>query len=356
MSPEIASSLLRWYSREMTSLPWRDDPRPYRVWVGEVMSQQTTLGVAVPRFERFVREIPDVATLASCPEARLRRLWSGLGYYARARSLRLGAQVVIRDMKGRLPTSRDGWLAIPGCGPCTSAMLASICHDEHVPAVDGNVVRVWTRLTSTTADPRTAAVRNRMQADLASRIRRVKKPGDFNQALMQLGQQICTRSLPACSSCPLETHCEALAAGTVDRCPAPRPRRASVPLSVTVLVVRDLTRNALLVGERTTGLLRLTTGFALQIAGSEVDTRLPISRLLGRPFSHSITRYRIDARAGLVDLPSRHPRSSTLIGRSLGLRSASWVPVHLARAAVASALDIKALDALSAFFSSAMGH
>ncbi|MBW2261197.1 MAG: A/G-specific adenine glycosylase [Deltaproteobacteria bacterium] len=350
----VGRNLLRWYRRTRKPLPWRDDPAPYRVWVGEVMSQQTTLGVVVPRFERFVQELPDVRALAGCREARLGRLWAGLGYYARARNLRKGAQLVVRERSGLLPETYEGWLAIPGCGPYTAAMIASVCFGAREAAVDGNVVRVASRLLSLEEGVWDGGGRRRIERFAGELMERTSSPGDLNQAVMELGQEICAKKGPTCGACPVRTSCLALARGVVDRCPPPRPRRRPVDRAVTVVVVRHPASGRVLVGTRREGFLASTVGFALIDTKAEKKMLERIASLAaveperpGRPFKHTITHHRIAARVLVLDIGGRAPARARL-AEALGLDSADWVPWAHARSAVASALDGKALGQIRA--------
>ena len=346
----VGGSLLRWYRRARKSLPWRDDPSPYRVWVGEVMSQQTTLGVVVPRFERFVTELPDVSALASSRESRLRRLWAGLGYYARARNLHGGARLVVRERNGLLPETYGGWLAIPGCGPYTAAMISSMCFGERVAAVDGNVVRVASRLLCLEEGVWDSEGRGRIERLAGELIGRTSSPGDLNQAVMELGQEICTRSGPRCGACPVRASCIALERGVVDRCPPPRPSRRPVDRALTVLVIRHAPGGRILVGTRREGFLASTVGFAIVDSAAECRVIERVGGLVpvgvqrpGRPFRHTITHHRITASVVVLDITARAPARERL-GAALGLERARWVGLDGAESALASAMDLRALE------------
>lgn len=338
MPPSWTGPLGRWYRLHRESLPWRDHPTPYRVWVGEVMSQQTRLAVAVPRFLQFVDRLPDVQALASCPEGVLRGLWSGLGYYARARNLVRGARHVVHHLGGELPRNREGWIEIPGCGPYTSAMVASICHGEAVPAVDGNVVRVWSRLTATHEDVRFGPGARDMHRDLESRIRRVRSPGDFNQALMELGQKICTPRSPSCQACPVRGSCRALSEDVVHLCPVPRTRRPPRDVQLMVTIPVDPTGDRILVGRRDgSPFLDGTVGFGLRTGSS------PGAAPGGATFCHTITHHRILATVAQVTSPT-DGRATRALASRLGLEDPAWIPLRGAGGRLATALDRKALD------------
>jgi A/G-specific adenine glycosylase len=322
--------------------------------VGEVMSQQTTLGVVVPRFERFVQELPDVAALARCREARLRGLWAGLGYYARARNLQRGARLVVRERDGRLPETYLGWLAVPGVGPYTAAMIASMCLGARRAAVDGNVVRVASRLLALDQGVWDSEGRSRIDRFADTLMQRTSSPGDLNQAVMELGQEVCTKTSPTCERCPVRTSCLALARGIVDRCPPPRPRRRPVDRAVTVVVVRHPASGRLLVGRRREGFLSSTVGFAIMDAGEEKRLLERISSIgavdVHRPggtFGHTITHHRITARVLVLDVTGRRP-AATRLAAVLGLDRAGWVAGNESSTALASAMDAKALGRIRA--------
>ncbi|MDD5307358.1 MAG: A/G-specific adenine glycosylase [Deltaproteobacteria bacterium] len=353
----LVRDLLAWYSAHKRPLPWRDAPAPYRVWVGEVMSQQTTLKVAVPRFEIFVARLPDAAALAACPEDVLRRLWAGLGYYARARNLQKGARYVTDDLAGALPGTCAGWLDVPGCGPYTAAMVASMCFGERVPAVDGNVVRVASRLLGMAEGVWTKDGQARIREFAAERVRLSDAPGDFNQALMELGATVCRKARPACGSCPIASACRAREDGAADRIPQPRPRKAGVDTRVVCVVL--LARGRVALARRERGFLSGTVGFPVVTEGSreardllDILGRIPGARIRAAQgaFRHTITHHRIHGSILVALLPARgSPRVvEAELGRALGVSDFSWSNRAGVRDALGAALDRKALDLLEA--------
>ena len=186
----IAPALLDWFRRNRRSLPFRDDPTPYHIWVSEIMLQQTRVAAALPYYERFVRELPDIPALAACPPERLDKLWEGLGYYRRVHSMQKTAQLVCRQYGGLLPASYDALLALPGIGPYTAGAIASIGFGLAVPAVDGNVLRVFARLYNDGGSITEPAVKKRFTARVMEH-QPPDAPGDYNQALMELGALVC---------------------------------------------------------------------------------------------------------------------------------------------------------------------
>jgi A/G-specific adenine glycosylase len=235
----IAERLLPWYDHHRRVLPWRalpgETPNPYRVWLSEIMLQQTTVAAAGPYFQRFLARFPTVAALASAPVEDVMHAWSGLGYYARARNLHKAAQVVVAEHGGRFPDTEEALLGLPGIGPYTAAAIAAIAFDRCAAAVDGNAERVIARLFAI-VEPMPAAKK-------AIRARALTivpdaRPGDFAQALMDLGSGICTPTAPKCILCPLTEVCAARGLGIAEQLPAraakaERPTRRGIAFWIT---------------------------------------------------------------------------------------------------------------------------
>ncbi len=233
---EIAEPLLRWFKSEKRALPWREESTPYRVWVSEIMLQQTRVEAVKPYFERFVAALPDVHALAHADEDTLMKLWEGLGYYSRARHLQDAARLICRDHGGTVPAHFDDLLALPGVGRYTAGAVASIAFGERRPAVDGNVLRVIMRLLACPADILKERTKRAVEEALLARL--PENAGDFNQALMELGALICLpRSAARCSVCPLERLCLAKEAGLQAELPQKPPpkRRRTEKLTIFLL-------------------------------------------------------------------------------------------------------------------------
>ncbi|MBI3014235.1 MAG: A/G-specific adenine glycosylase, partial [Candidatus Tectomicrobia bacterium] len=220
---KLRTALLKWFSCSHRDLPWRRTSDPYRIWIAETMLQQTRIPTALPYYERFVARFPDVAALARAPEQEVLRLWSGLGYYSRARNLHRAAQTVVEEHQGRMPDSYEAILRLPGIGRYTAGAVLSIAFGLPYPVVDGNVSRVLTRLFRISGDPKCARVSRRLW-EKARELLSEKRPGDFNQALMEIGSLICTPTKPRCNSCPLEPWCEARRHGEQEDYPQTAPR------------------------------------------------------------------------------------------------------------------------------------
>jgi A/G-specific adenine glycosylase len=230
----IRTALLGWYDRSRRDLPWRRTRDPYRIWVAEVMLQQTTVRTATPYYEAFLKRFPTLQALAEEPEEEVLAAWSGLGYYHRARNLHRGAQHVAERHGGRFPRTLEAALAVPGVGLYTASAILSIAHGQALPVVDGNVRRVLARLLALRGPEfrRDGPYYNRAE-ELLDR----ERPGDWNQALMELGATVCTPRQPGCAACPLRSHCRGRALGVVHELPEGRARRAPVDLKVAAALV-----------------------------------------------------------------------------------------------------------------------
>jgi len=226
----LVDRLLGWFRGNARSLPWRAEPRdPYRVLVSELMLQQTQVDRVVPRFEAFVAEFPDLRTLAAASEDDVLAVWSGLGYYRRARLLQQLARRLASG-SGELPATAAELRELPGVGPYTAAAVASLAFGEKVPVLDGNVLRVASRVLAFAGDPRSAAGRVTLLGWLRPLVEH-GPPGRVNEALMELGATVCRPTAPLCSACPLSASCRAYAEGRSESYPPARPRRESVALT-----------------------------------------------------------------------------------------------------------------------------
>ncbi len=218
-----AASLLAWFDRHRRDLPWRRDTDPYRIWVSEIMLQQTRVEVVVPYFERFLARFPTLETLAAADEVEVLALWSGLGYYRRGRQLLAAARQVVAT--GGFPRTVDGLRALPGIGEYTAAAVASMAFGVPAAVLDGNVERVLCRYLADGGDPKARATRERLR-QAAEGLLVAARPGDSNQALMELGATLCLPRRPHCLLCPLAEGCAARRRGEMESYPRPKPRRA----------------------------------------------------------------------------------------------------------------------------------
>lgn len=234
----IVEPLLNWYREHKRTLPWREDPVPYHVWISEIMLQQTRVEAVKEYYRRFLEELPDVASLAKVQEERLLKLWEGLGYYNRARNLKKAAVMIMETYQGSMPGDYDELLKLPGIGTYTAGAVASIAFGRDVPAVDGNVLRVITRVTGDISDISDDRVKKRIAGEL-QRILPAGQSGTFNQALMDLGAMICIpNGQPKCNQCPWEELCVARREGLIERVPYKPPKKQRTVEKKTVLVIR----------------------------------------------------------------------------------------------------------------------
>jgi A/G-specific adenine glycosylase len=237
--------LLGWFRQFRRDLPWRRNKDPYRIWLSEIMLQQTRVAAVIPYFERFLKRFPDVQKLAHAPEEEVLRLWSGLGYYARARNLQRAARQILEKHGGQFPTSMEEALALPGVGSYTAPAILSIAFDEKHAVLDGNVARVLARL---------GAVRGRLHEkqrwqklqETADALLDPKSPGDWNQALMELGATLCTPKSPQCLVCPVAQFCEARKLGLAESIPEKRKKQARLDIALAAAVFTDRNGKTLL--------------------------------------------------------------------------------------------------------------
>ena len=235
----IAPPLLAWYDENRRILPWREKPEPYRVWVSEIMLQQTRVEAVKPYFARFMEHLPDVESLAAVEEDELLKLWEGLGYYSRARNLKAAAQQIVEQHGGKMPSEYHDLIKLKGIGSYTAGAISSIAFGHPVPAVDGNVLRVIMRLLADDSDISEASVRKRVEEDLKP-VMPKDRPGDFNQALMELGATVCLpNGAPKCAECPWKTFCRAGIEESWQQYPKKAVKKPRTVEYRTILVIRD---------------------------------------------------------------------------------------------------------------------
>ncbi|NIP99352.1 MAG: A/G-specific adenine glycosylase [Nitrospinaceae bacterium] len=236
---KLQNALLKWFGTARREMPWRETADPYAIWVSEIMLQQTQVATVIPYFERWMRSFPTVHKLARAREDTVLKHWEGLGYYSRARNLHRTAKTVVRDHGGRLPDSHDALMQLPGIGRYTAGAILSIAFGQAVPVLDGNVKRVLSRLFTVSGNGRPGTAETRLW-DLSSQLVPDKNPGDFNQALMELGATVCLPKKPMCLLCPVQSSCQAYRNGVVDQFPPPRVRPPAKKIEVSAAVI---TRN-----------------------------------------------------------------------------------------------------------------
>ena len=231
-------TLLNWYRKHRRELPWRDAPDPYVVWVSEIMLQQTRVDQGTPYIARFLNAFPNVEVLADAPLDRVLKLWEGLGYYTRARNLHKAAKIIVSERDGMFPRAASEWRRLPGVGRYTAGAIASIAFKEQTPVVDGNVKRVLARLTNLNDSIDDATVTESLWA-LAAEMVKGRNPGDFNQAMMELGAEVCTPRNPQCTACPVQRHCVAFLAGTQNVIPRRTARKKTPHYEIVVAAIAE---------------------------------------------------------------------------------------------------------------------
>jgi A/G-specific adenine glycosylase len=317
----IAKALLAWYGRRRRILPWREHPDPYRIWISEIMLQQTQVDTVIPYYHRFLKRFPDVAALAAAPLDDVLKAWENLGYYARARHLHKAARILVEKFNGVLPDAWEAIITLPGIGPYTAGAILSIAFGKPVPAVDGNANRVLSRLYAVREPVDQRDTQKRLLALAASLIPETA-PGSFNQAVMDLGAMICTPKLPACADCPLRTPCKARQDGLQDLLPMSEKKPATPHERVTAAVIFNRQGQALIVRRPDRGLLGSLWKFPGGIVGKKetleeglartVREELGVRIRVGRPLAsvnHAYTHFRITLTAFRCFRHSGRPRA-----------------------------------------------
>ncbi len=277
----FAARLLAWFDLHgRHDLPWQADPSPYSVWVSEIMLQQTQVATVVRYYERFMQRFPSVEALAAADADAVLTVWSGLGYYARARNLKRAAEIVVERFGGRVPTTLAELVTLPGIGRSTAGAILALTTGQRLPILDGNVKRVLARYHAVAGWPGEPAV-ERALWELADRNTPAQRLAAYTQAIMDLGATLCTRARPACTVCPLAEDCRACALGTQAAFPAPRPKRERPRRSTTMLVVLDPAGRVLLERRPARGVW----GGLLQLPGARArgDDRCSGARAVSAP-------------------------------------------------------------------------
>ncbi|MGZ4135033.1 MAG: A/G-specific adenine glycosylase [Tumebacillaceae bacterium] len=234
----VSERLLHWYEQNKRDLPWRRQRDPYAIWVSEVMLQQTRVETVIPYWNRFMELFPTLEALAGAPEPDILKAWEGLGYYSRVRNLQKAAQAVVERHHGVVPDTLDEMLALPGVGPYTAGAVLSIAYERSVPAVDGNVFRVLSRIFLIEEDIMKPKSRKIFE-DLAEYLIPEGRAGSFNQGLMELGATICIPKHPRCATCPVREQCRGYAEGVQEDLPVKEKKKPPRPVDMTAAVLRD---------------------------------------------------------------------------------------------------------------------
>ncbi|MFC3039238.1 A/G-specific adenine glycosylase [Virgibacillus xinjiangensis] len=236
--PAFQQDLLRWYDENKRNLPWREDQDPYKVWVSEIMLQQTKVDTVIPYFHHFLEKFPTVYALAEAEQQEVLKAWEGLGYYSRARNLQNAVREVVSEYGGKVPDNPKELGSLKGVGPYTKGAILSIAYDQPEPAVDGNVMRVFSRVLRIEEDIAKQKTKKLFEDHLREIISH-DDPSSFNQAIMDLGASICTPTSPACLLCPVQEHCQAFAAGVEEQLPIKKKAKKQKKIRYVVLLLEN---------------------------------------------------------------------------------------------------------------------
>jgi A/G-specific adenine glycosylase len=287
---KFRGNLLKWFHREKRALPWRKRRDPYRIWISEIMLQQTRVAAVIPYYERFMKRFPAIQVLASAQVETVLQFWAGLGYYSRARNLHQAAKQIVAQHQGEFPCTMDAALNLPGIGAYTSAAILSIAYGFPAAVLDGNVARVLARLGAVEGDLRMPE-RWKMLSDAANTLLDARNPSDWNESMMELGATICAPRAPRCDACPVANFCRARALGIQNDLPAKRVKRATEQVILAAAVLLDSENRTMLVrhtGENASAesaalFSRLWQFPAVVVRGdAQADINEELSRLFGK--------------------------------------------------------------------------
>jgi A/G-specific adenine glycosylase len=348
----VAKNLLGWFRRQARDLPWRRTRDLYAIWVSEIMLQQTQVATVIPYWERFLSRFGNVSSLAAAEEREVLQLWEGLGYYRRARQLHAAARQIVAEHQGRFPTSIETVRSLPGIGRYTAGAILSIALDQRLPILEANTIRVLSRLTAYQGDV-TLTAGQRYLWSLAEAILPTRECGAFNQALMELGSEVCTPRSPACDRCPVVKLCQSRLQNLVDRIPRPANRTNYEDVTEVTVVIRD--GDAVLLrhcqpGERWAGLWDFPRFAAAPGNGDgsiEQQIKPRIHELVGlriavgsqlTTIKHGVTRFRITLHCYEAALQPSTRRAANGVTRWVSIGELKAFPLNVAGRKIAQLL------------------
>ena len=347
----ITANLLRWYDRHARDLPWRHIQNPYFIWVSEIMLQQTQVETVIPYYRRFIAKFPCVNALAEARADEILKIWENLGYYSRARHLLAAAKELVARWEGRLPQTIKDLLTLPGVGEYTAAAILSIAFGRPVAAIDGNVSRVICRVFALRT-PLGAPESRQQIRDLADQLLSKRRPGHFNQAVMDLGATVCTPRTPSCLSCPLRSFCMANGLGLQEKLPVSRKRSPLPHKHMTAAIIPDRKKRVLVVRRPESGLLGGLWKFPGEERGAKEAVKEALARTVREELGlwiragkkvasvkHAYTHFRVTFHVYRCAIERGRPRS--LEGREW-----KWVPAEELRRLALSKAERKILEAL----------
>jgi A/G-specific adenine glycosylase len=281
--PNLRRRLLAWFANRKRDLPWRRTGDPYRIWISEIMLQQTRVAVVIPYYEQFVAKFPTLRSLARARTETVLGRWAGLGYYSRARNLHLAAKEISARHGGRFPRGYEAALALPGIGRYTAAAVLSIAYGVPLAVLDGNVARVLARLGAVRGDLR-APARWRELESTAQELLARQSAGDWNQAMMELGAMVCTPKSPRCGECPAAAWCQARKLGLTEQLPAPRKKRTTLHVTLAAAVLLDSRGRTLLVRQTRGGSELFSRMWQFPALETDADAASDLARYLHKNF------------------------------------------------------------------------
>lgn len=310
----FAKQALSWFDLHgRKHLPWQQDVTPYKVWLSEVMLQQTQVTTVIPYFERFIAQFPTVVDLAAAPQDEVLHLWTGLGYYARARNLHKSAQIITEQYKGQFPTQFDQVLALPGIGKSTAGAILSLSLNQHHAILDGNVKRVLARFMGVTQWPGTKSVEAQLW-QVAERFSPKQRIANYNQVMMDLGATLCVRSKPKCHECPVSKHCEAFNQNMVSECPGKKTKKDK-PVKFSHMLILKHEQSVYLYQRPMSGIWGGLYSFPEFSSLTEIETQLQnwqidptkYDLIAEEPhlFRHTFSHYHLDVQPVLITLLSK---------------------------------------------------